>query len=279
MADQHSPSSPLRIATLNLWGRHGEWEARREALRGGFDRYRADIVAVQEAIVTDGYDQVADVLGTDYAVVHQTVGLLGDGNGAAIASRWPIETVREVDLNLTPRSAGFPCVTLIARVLAPEPIGPVLVANHLPSWQVDYELERELQTVAAARAIEELAPDHAAHVLLLGDLDADPDAASTRFLAGKQSLGGMSVCYQNVWDVMHPGEPGETFTPSNPLVVDRDWPYRRIDHIFVRCGEHGGTTLRIAACGRIFDQPIGGVWASDYFGVVADLEVPVDPTA
>jgi hypothetical protein len=30
----------------------------------------------------------------------------------------------------------------------------------------------------------------------------------------------------------------------------------------------------VVACERIFDQPVDGVWASDHFGVVADLEVP-----
>jgi hypothetical protein len=47
-----------------------------------------------------------------------------------------------------------------------------------------------------------------------------------------------------------------------------------IDHILVRCGEHGGPTLRITACERIFEEPIGGVWAGDHFGVVADLSLP-----
>jgi hypothetical protein len=30
----------------------------------------------------------------------------------------------------------------------------------------------------------------------------------------------------------------------------------------------------IRACARLFDEPAAGVWASDHFGVVADLAVP-----
>jgi hypothetical protein len=30
----------------------------------------------------------------------------------------------------------------------------------------------------------------------------------------------------------------------------------------------------VVACERLFDRPVDGVWASDHFGVVADLEVP-----
>jgi endonuclease/exonuclease/phosphatase family metal-dependent hydrolase len=82
------------------------------------------------------------------------------------------------------------------------------------------------------------------------------------------------VCYRDAWEAVHPGEPGETFTPRNALVADWDWPFRRLGYILVRCGEHGGPTLEVRDCRRIFDQPVDGVWASDHFGVVADLELP-----
>jgi endonuclease/exonuclease/phosphatase family metal-dependent hydrolase len=45
---------------------------------------------------------------------------------------------------------------------------------------------------------------------------------------------------------------------------------RRIDYVMVRCEDHG-PTLDVSSCERIFDEPVGGVWASDHFGVVADL--------
>jgi endonuclease/exonuclease/phosphatase family metal-dependent hydrolase len=64
-----------------------------------------------------------------------------------------------------------------------------------------------------------------------------------------------------------------TFLPQS-LIPDWDWPFRRIDYVFVRCGLHGGPTLAISACERIFDEPREGVWASDHFGVIAELSVP-----
>jgi hypothetical protein len=99
--------------------------------------------------------------------------------------------------------------------------------------------------------------------------------ASVRFWRGRQSLGGMSICYRDAWGSMHPGEPGHTFTAENPLVTAENWDWelelgRRIDHILVRCSAHG-PTLDIRACERIFDEPVNGVWGSDHFGVVADL--------
>jgi endonuclease/exonuclease/phosphatase family metal-dependent hydrolase len=44
-----------------------------------------------------------------------------------------------------------------------------------------------------------------------------------------------------------------------------------VDYILVRCGEHGGPTLRVTGCTRTFDQPATCV--SDHYGVVADLAI------
>ena len=276
-----STASEVRVATLNLWGRRGDWEERRSVLIGGFRKLQPDLVAFQEAIVGDGYDQVTDILGPAYHVAHQTDreanrgGDIEDGQGISIASRWPLGSVLELDLNVTARTADFACGTIIAEVLMPEPIGPLLFVNHLPNWQLTFEHERELQTVIAARAIEEFAAGREVHVVLAGDLDATPDAASVRFLRGRQSLGGMSVCYRDAWGTTHPGEPGHTFTAENPLVTAENWDWelelgRRIDYVMVRCSDHG-PTLDIRACDRIFDEGVDGAWGSDHFGVVADL--------
>ena len=279
--EEKAGTGGVRVATLNLWGRRGAWEERRRVLAEGFRALDPDLVAFQEAVVTDDYDQVADILGPGYYLAHQTDreagrgGDVEDGQGISIASRWPLGEVWEPDLNVTPRTADFACGTLISEVSVPEPVGPLLFVNHLPNWQLTFEHERELQTVIVARAIEELAEARGLHVVLAGDLDATPEAASVRFWRGRQSLGGMSVCYRDAWGSTHPGEPGHTFTAENPLVTAENWDWelelgRRIDHILVRCSAHG-PTLDIRGCERLFDEPVDGVWASDHFGVVADL--------
>jgi endonuclease/exonuclease/phosphatase family metal-dependent hydrolase len=264
----------VRVLTFNLFGRRADWDARRAVIVEGLRGLQPDLVAFQEAIVTEEYDQVTDLLGPEVHVAHQTEREPGEegverGQGVSIASRWPIGAVREVDLHVTPRTAGFACTTLVAELETP--LGSLIFANHLPSWQLQFERERELQAVAAAQALEGLDADH---VVLAGDI-ADVDAASMRFLCGRQSLDGVSVCYRDAWESVHGAEPSETFTPRNPLLTDWDWPFRQLDHVLVRCGEHGGPTLRIVGCARAFDEPLGEVWASDHFGVVADLEPPV----
>jgi endonuclease/exonuclease/phosphatase family metal-dependent hydrolase len=272
----------MRVLTLNLWQRYGAWVARRSVLIDGLRTLQPDLVAFAESIKTDEYDQVADVLGPGWSVAHQKV-RDPNGMGISIASRWPLGEVHEVDLNVTPRTVGFPCTTLVAEVIAPGPVGQLLFVNHFPNFQLNFEHERELQAVAAARFVEEHIGQSNQQVVMVGDLDADPNAASIRFWSGRQSLCEMSVCYRDAWESTHPEDPGHTFTPCNPLVRDgvvkgmrpfRDWPFRRIDYIFVRFGAHGGLALDVAACERIFDEPINGVWASDHFGLVADLAKP-----
>ncbi|MDQ6661603.1 MAG: endonuclease/exonuclease/phosphatase family protein [Chloroflexota bacterium] len=266
-------STDIRVVTMNLWGQRGAWSERRRVIRDSLRALRPDLVAFQEAIKSREYDQVIDLLGPEFYIAHQA-GREPDGQGISIASRWPLEDVREVDLNVTPRTADFACTTLVAEVLAPSPIRPLLFVNHLPNWQLNFEYERELQAVAAAQFLEKHAGPRSLHVVLAGDFDADPDAASVRFWSGRQSLGGTSVCYRDAWESKHPSDPGHTFTPRNPLVADWDWPFRRIDYIFVRCGDHGGPTLEVSACTRLFDEPVDDVWASDHFGLVADLSLP-----
>ncbi len=58
-------------------------------LINGFRELHPDLVALQEPIKTNDYDQVVDLLGPDFYVVHHNAGLVGEGDhhGASIASR------------------------------------------------------------------------------------------------------------------------------------------------------------------------------------------------
>jgi endonuclease/exonuclease/phosphatase family metal-dependent hydrolase len=65
---------------------------------------------------------------------------------------------------------------------------------------------------------------------------------------------------------------GDTFVPDNPWSADWDWPFRRIDHVLVRCGEHGGPTLPVTDCRRVFDGDDDT--ASDHYGFLVELAPP-----
>jgi endonuclease/exonuclease/phosphatase family metal-dependent hydrolase len=272
----------VRVATLNLFGVRADWPRRREVLRAGFAELSPDLVSLQEAIKTADYDQARDVLGEEYHLAHHSV-RLADGQGDSIASRWPIAAVHQLDVPSRQPATAPLSSTLLVKIDAPAPIGPVLLlANHATAFELDREADREHQAVVIAGLLEREVARGKAHLIVAGDLNAHPDAASIRYWTGAQSLNGTSVCYRDAWATLHPNEPGHTFTPENTLTVTAEngtWelePGRRIDYILVRCTGHG-PTLHIRTCQRIFDQPMAGVWASDHFGVTADLS-PVTPT-
>ena len=266
----------LRVVTLNVLGpANPDWDRRRPLIAETLRRLDAGVVALQEVPIGSEPDVVADLVGPGY-----TLRGLGrpsdDGVGAVLATRGPHRVVDELDQRCTPRSRDFPwCATLLVEFESA--VGRVLVAHHKPSWQFGYEYEREQQALRAAQAIEAAVGD--AHAVVLGDFDATPDAASMQFWRGRRSLDGVSVCYQDAWETLHPADPGFTFSRGNPLVRRGEVATavsRRIDHVLVRAGIHG-PTLEVASCARVLDGPVDGVWASDHVGVVADLVLPDHP--
>lgn len=269
----------MRIVTLNTWGTRGPWEERLDRMRREFTRLDADIITLQESVRTAELSQAALMLGDAYHLAEQTdresgVDGVPTGQGITTASRWPIGEFIEVDLHLTERTGDFACACLITEILAPDPVGRVWVANHFPDYQLDHERERRLQAVTVARALEELVAEKPGHVIVAGDMDADPLADSMRFWTGRHSIENVSVCYRNAAEAVHGAVPLETYVPENPYQVDADWPFRSIDHVLVRCGR-SGPTLLARSCRRAFDA--GAAIVSDHFGLVVEYE-PVSPT-
>jgi endonuclease/exonuclease/phosphatase family metal-dependent hydrolase len=264
----------LRVVTLNVLGpANPDWQRRSRLIAATLAELAPDIVALQEVPARRIADTSA-LLGPEYTV-HPFSRTADDGIGGILACRTEADVVAELDqrhgLSPLPWSA-----TLLVRCSTP--IGPVLVAHHKPSWQFGAEVEREQQALAAVRHLEERASD-VGHVVVLGDFDATPDASSLQFWRGRRSLNGVSACYQDAWETLHGDDAGHTFSARNPLVLAGEVATavsRRIDYILVRSGDHG-PTVQVRDCRLVLDQPVDGVWASDHFGVLADLSLPDHP--
>ena len=125
-------------------------------------------------------------------------------------------SLRAMTLNLW-ATGDYSCDAVIAEVLAPEPLGRLLVVSHGPSWPWWAEVERELQALAVVRRIQELVSEDPAHVVVGGDFNAEPTASSVRFWTGRQSLDGTSTAYRDCWESVHGDDPEPPFDPRNPL--------------------------------------------------------------
>jgi endonuclease/exonuclease/phosphatase family metal-dependent hydrolase len=269
----------LRVLTMNIYGPgNPRWEARHRLIGRTIAELSPDVVALQEVPV-DRPDLIERLVGPGFHFSHFSRPS-DDGVAGTLATRWPHDLVTELDLRLPGRSHDAPpwCAAVVVEL--DTPVGRVVVAHHKPTWPKPYELEREHQAVMTVRTLEEhIGSRKDLHAVVLGDFDSTPDAASLQFWRGLRSSADISVCYQDVWEYLHPDEPGWTMEHSNPLVAEGEVATvvnRRIDHVLVRSGRHG-PTLQATACRRVLDGPVDGVWASDHYGVLADLARPERP--
>jgi endonuclease/exonuclease/phosphatase family metal-dependent hydrolase len=273
----------LRILTLNIWNTQGD--ARRfRLINRELRRLAPDLVALQEVVADDRRNQTSELLdGLELHATHQQQVMATSPAGTetyggnVVATRWPHRIAEVLDLRL-PDAQDVPWGTLAANVAIPEQ-GELLFIVPTSAWRLDAESARERQVVA----LTDLDARHRCELptIMAGDFNASPDAASVRYLTGLQSLGGRSVCYHDAWAVAGDG-PGYTWNIDNhnarseiDNVVRQPEHRRRIDYVFVGSWHaHPRARCRIRAASLAFDRPMAdGVWASDHFGVVVDVEI------
>ncbi|MBF0687503.1 MAG: endonuclease/exonuclease/phosphatase family protein [Cellulomonas sp.] len=263
----------LRVLTFNVLApANPDWARRADLVVRTVRGLAPDVAAFQEVPVGDDGAFLRALMGDD---VHVAVHRSPDehGVGAALVSRWPLRDVEHVDQVVTRRPGLLPWLgSVVADV--DTPLGTVTVAHHKPTWELDREGERVRQAVRLVDALARRPPTVAR--VVLGDLDATPDATSLRFLRGREPVEGRSTFHQDCWETVHGDVPGHTFAPTNPLVADGQMATvlpRRIDHVLVGGGAFG-PALDVVDCRRVLDRPVAGAWASDHAGVLADLALP-----
>jgi endonuclease/exonuclease/phosphatase family metal-dependent hydrolase len=275
----------LRVLTLNVWNMEGDLR-RLDLINQELRRLAPDLIAFQEVVCTPETKQLDRLLnGLDFHATHQAevqhyIPPFADRyGGSAVATRWPHRVVEVLDLRLS-NATDVPWATVAVAVQLPQ-IGELLFIGATASWRLDAESARERQAVA----VTDLDARHrrALPTIIAGDFNAAPDAASVRYLTGRQSLEGRSVHYHDAWAIAGDG-PGYTWTVDNPnastgieQVVKQSNHRRRVDYVFVGSWDaHPQAHGQVKAASLAFNAPIEGIWASDHFGVVVDLDVGND---
>ncbi|MGW7269736.1 endonuclease/exonuclease/phosphatase family protein [Streptomyces sp. NPDC054864] len=265
--------------TLNVWNSRGDAAARSALINAELRRLAPDLVAFQE-ILPDQLPRLVEGTGLHGTHQSQTTATAPPHadryGGTAIATRWPHRVAEVLDQRGTD-APDVPWLTLAALVPLPGLDDVLFIAATL-SFRLEAEGQRERQ----ALALSDLDARHrtALPTIMAGDFNADPDSACIRYLTGRQSLSGRSTHFHDAWQVAGSG-PGHTWTADNPraaedieLLVRQPGHRRRIDYVLVGSPHaHRHAFTRVRSAFLSFDEPVDGVWASDHYGVVADLDV------
>jgi len=263
----------LRAVTLNIWNRQGPWDRRLPLLRDGLAALDADVIGLQEVMALAGKSQADELAPAGWHVHYAPAWSIGGGLswGNAILSRWPIARAEVLPLPAPPeldtRSAAFAVLSM--------PCGEVPVfCTHL-TFQAHRSDARCEQVRALADHVAALAPLDEFPPILLGDLNADPDADEMRFLRGLTPLGGRSVFFADAWSSTRQDH-GFSYDRRNPYALRSREPSRRIDYVLVRGPDRAFRGEPLAAR-LVLDQPTDGVWPSDHFGVLAEIQAVARP--
>jgi endonuclease/exonuclease/phosphatase family metal-dependent hydrolase len=272
----------LRVLTLNCWNLAEPFAERMALIRDAVAGLEPDLIALQEVVVRrDGFDQGALILdglgyqrvfgaryrwderGTFLAHHHE-----GDGVGNLLAARWPIV---ERAVRALPGAEGEEHVTALA-ALVETPGGALpFFTTHL-DWRFDHGWIRERQVVALAAFVGERRRGRHLPPILAGDLNAEPDSTEVRFLRGLAALEGRSAYFQDAWEIAGDGGRGFTWDNRNRFAAYMLEPNRRIDYVLVGLPDRQGRGV-VEAARLVLDRPHGDVFASDHFGVLADVRI------
>ena len=271
--DPYEPYGPVvettvRVAMWNIWGRYGDWPARQAAIESELQREDPDIVCLVEAWEADGVT-AADVLGDTLALPGRVqVGSWEAGgftSGVALLSRWPIAASESRELS--GGETGNVGSALFARVEGPRGDLQFFVVS------LDYPLDasalRQAQVRELAAFVREVTRGRHPTVVC-GDFNAHPDSDEIRMLTGRSATPEPGLVFYDAWEVAGDGGAGITWSNTNPLAAIGRIPDRRFDYIFSAWPRLSAVGHPVA-CRLMGVEPVNGAYASDHYGVVADL--------
>lgn len=252
--------------TWNIWWRFGpRWADRQPAIVATLQRFRPDVLALQEVWGGSGTtqaDELADRLGMHAvfaAPSYPPSPTEGIELGIAVLSRWPIPDRETVVLPARHRS--WDPVTLIVRV--DHPAGPLPIVATCLDYGVPYTDDRIAQARLLADRGTDPSLDGPCPVLVMGDLNAAADSAVLR---------SVREVLTDAW-IAGGGEPDAVTLPSThpsaPLEAGPEMVDQRIDHVFYRPGREDQHVIVEGV--QVVGDAVDGVFPSDHRAVVADL--------
>lgn len=284
--DAGPPSA--RVGSLNIWFDVDTWPRRLEVLSSQIAAAELDVLCLQEAVVfSDGSSMAASLarrLGRGWSVAASDAWYpVGSHKaGLAVLSRLALAedpvmvALPGLDMSGTQRR-------MMVTHFESEEGFPLVVANTHLAWGAQLESLRAQQVFSIDRWFSDNIPltefgQSVVPAVLCGDFNSEPHADSLRFLRGEAVFGKASTFWVDAWLDQNPKEPGFTSSPANAWASEHAARYgvvpprRRVDFVFSRGFVHGrpGRPLRASLfCDHA--DPRSGLFASDHFGVYADI--------
>lgn len=275
-------SDTLKLLTLNTWGRSGPWTKRRALIADGIRALDPHVVALQEIWDDDRGNtarELADAIGGEWHV-HYGAAWEPEGRteGNAVLSRFPI---KESEIWPLPEPTHDHYRNLIyAAIATPWGTLPVFV-THL-SWMLHHGAARLMQLQQTREWMKERAPVQHGDAptdqlppILAGDFNCEPESDEIRFLRGY--LADPHGCYLADCFALCGDGAGHTWHRNNAYAAREPHANRRLDYVFVRGPDRWRRGEPLAAR-VVLDEPRDGVFASDHYGVYAELRaIPYAP--
>lgn len=268
----------LRVATWNIWGRFGDFRGRQSAIASTLQSLSPDLVGLVE-IWWDESESQLEQLGERLGYQHRAqaeIGLVeGVPWGVGVLSRLPIATTERIEF-ANPLSGQPPGVALVAKVEAEpgafdfvcmcewgltwSPLGAGANSDRLPSFQA-------LSGALAGRR-RPVAP------ILVGDLNAPPEARDIRALTGKEPQLEMAMTFVDSWEFVHGIQGGFTADAfANPHLHGTPFGRHRVDYVMTGAGVEFERLWRVNDASVFGQSGDAGAPPSDHYGVLAELEL------
>lgn len=253
-APREATPAPLRVVTLNLWHDQSDWPKRLAVILAGLRERKPDVLCLQEVLqhttLRNQAETLADSLGFQAHFVSVDGVEREKRYGNAILT--PHRVIVRGGKNLAP--ANDYRVVAHLRVDVRGHVVNVYDTHlhHTPEGGAI----RATQVADLLAFVDSTRGDGA--VVLAGDFNA---------VVESPELSPVLAAWQDVYGATRkPGGPANESTMN----AARGLPAERIDHVFVPAGS--GAVLKPLAARVLFQEPgPGGVWASDHFGVYAEL--------
>jgi endonuclease/exonuclease/phosphatase family metal-dependent hydrolase len=261
----------FKTVTINILSDLSRWEERRQVLVAGLAEIRPDLIALQEvSLQIRNANWLAEQLDIPNIHISQKTGNSSENEGIAILSRLPVEEQATLDLITQGRVAQYVQVRLDGRSL--------VFANCHLYWQPGDSEERTEQVERMLDWLEAIPGNPA--LVICGDFNATPESSSVQRMKARR--------YHSTYAIAHGREPD--YTSPTPLPRSKRFLLRTLfrylsdvslkdfsptwrgtlDYIFVN------NALHVKNCRLALDRPAASnpkLYASDHFGLVAELEI------